>query len=147
MTPSKAIRAKCLECVGGEPGQLRRCTARAPQGKCDPSGCHLWPYRLGGKRDGSHGHKRASRIKAIKAECDNCMGGVSGRAGECDCEDCPVRPYREGKDPFRKGHDRKPVWLHSHEPKAGEGKPAEPGAAVDLGDEDESHDEPKVANA
>ena len=34
-----AIRARCLECCGGEPAEVRRCTAIR---------CPLWPMRMGG---------------------------------------------------------------------------------------------------
>ena len=33
----KAIRAKCLDCCAGQPGEIKRCTA---------IGCALWPYRM-----------------------------------------------------------------------------------------------------
>lgn len=38
LTRSKAIRAKCLDCSGGQPKEVRLCPVR---------GCALWPYRLG----------------------------------------------------------------------------------------------------
>lgn len=38
MTPIKAIRAKCLDCCGGEPKEVRLCTAKK---------CPLWPYKMG----------------------------------------------------------------------------------------------------
>lgn len=38
MTPLKTIRAKCLDCTGGERREVRLCTAYA---------CPLWPYRMG----------------------------------------------------------------------------------------------------
>lgn len=34
----KVIRAKCLECAGGHPGQVRNCQL---------TGCPNWPYRMG----------------------------------------------------------------------------------------------------
>jgi hypothetical protein len=34
----KIIRAKCLDCSGGQVGEARKCTA---------AGCPLWPYRMG----------------------------------------------------------------------------------------------------
>lgn len=33
----RAIRAKCLDCCGGQQAEVRRCTA---------VGCALWPYRM-----------------------------------------------------------------------------------------------------
>ena len=37
-SPIKAIRAKCLDCCAGSPGEVRKCTA---------IGCALWPMRMG----------------------------------------------------------------------------------------------------
>lgn len=34
----KAIRAKCLDCCGGESGEVRKCTS---------VDCDLWAYRMG----------------------------------------------------------------------------------------------------
>jgi hypothetical protein len=36
--PMKAIRAYCLECAGGQPGEVRKCVATR---------CPLWPLRMG----------------------------------------------------------------------------------------------------
>ena len=38
MTPLKAIRAKCLDCVSQQPMEVRLCP-------CED--CPLWPYRMG----------------------------------------------------------------------------------------------------
>ena len=38
LTPLKAIRAKCLECSGGSPKEVRFCPAED---------CSLFPFRLG----------------------------------------------------------------------------------------------------
>jgi len=37
-TPVKAIRAKCLDCSGDQPSEVR---------KCEISECPLFPFRLG----------------------------------------------------------------------------------------------------
>lgn len=37
-TPSKAIRAKCLDCSGGNEAEARKCVA---------VNCALWPMRMG----------------------------------------------------------------------------------------------------
>lgn len=34
----KVIRAHCIACCGGEPGEVRKCTSLD---------CDLWPYRMG----------------------------------------------------------------------------------------------------
>lgn len=38
LTPLKAVRAKCLDCSGGQPKEVRLCP-------CE--GCPLWSYRMG----------------------------------------------------------------------------------------------------
>jgi len=38
LTPIKAIRAKCLDCSGFQPSEVRR---------CEIAECTLFPYRLG----------------------------------------------------------------------------------------------------
>ena len=43
-SPIKAIRANCLECCGGIPSEVRKCTAVS---------CFLWPFRMG--RNPFHG--------------------------------------------------------------------------------------------
>lgn len=35
---TKVFRAKCLDCCGGESGEVR---------KCQSKDCDLWPYRMG----------------------------------------------------------------------------------------------------
>jgi hypothetical protein len=37
-SPIKAIRAKCLDCSGGNDAEVRKCVA---------TGCTLWPFRMG----------------------------------------------------------------------------------------------------
>jgi hypothetical protein len=37
-SPIKAIRAKCLDCTGEQPAEVRKCVA---------VDCSLWPYRMG----------------------------------------------------------------------------------------------------
>jgi len=38
LTPIKAIRAKCLDCAGGQYKEVRLCTVKT---------CPTWPYRMG----------------------------------------------------------------------------------------------------
>lgn len=38
LTRARAIRAKCLDCMGGQAAEVRRCTSH---------GCALFRYRLG----------------------------------------------------------------------------------------------------
>ena len=44
LTPIKAIRARCLDCCGGQKAEVRLCPSQK---------CPLWPYRMGaGQRMG-----------------------------------------------------------------------------------------------
>ena len=101
--PQEAIRAKCRECVCDEVSEITGCTARVPdlgERNCDPKGCWLWPYRSGrGGADLSRGHPRYTRLRAIRRECLNCMGGSVDAVKECDTERCSLRAYRLGKNP------------------------------------------------
>lgn len=38
-------------------------------------------------------------IKAIRAKCIDCSGGVPKEVRECPIEDCPIYPYRMGRRP------------------------------------------------
>ena len=109
--PLEAIRARCLECMGGNDAEVRRCTARTPEvikwRKCDPKGCFLWPYRLGATgTDRTRQAKPPTRLKCIKHECWNCMGNTYDRAKlvkECESVDCHIWPYRDGHNPNLRG--------------------------------------------
>ena len=46
LTPIKAIRAKCLDCTGNQPKEVRLCSCLS---------CPLWVYRMGVRPE----HKRA----------------------------------------------------------------------------------------
>lgn len=40
-------------------------------------------------------------VKAIRAKCLDCCCGSELEVKLCPCEDCPLHPYRFGKNPFR----------------------------------------------
>lgn len=42
-------------------------------------------------------------IKAIRAKCQDCCCGQYKEVALCPCTDCPLYPYRFGKDPHRSG--------------------------------------------
>jgi len=42
-------------------------------------------------------------IKAIRTKCLDCSGGQPSEVRRCDINDCPLLPYRFGKNPNRKG--------------------------------------------
>ena len=54
-TPVKAIRAKCLDCSGFQPSEVR---------KCEDAGCPLFAYRLG---------KNPSRARIGKNTGQSCV--------------------------------------------------------------------------
>lgn len=47
--------------------------------------------------------KRLTPIKAIRAKCLDCSGFQPSEVRRCEIEDCPLFPYRFGKNPNRKG--------------------------------------------
>jgi len=40
-------------------------------------------------------------LKAIRANCLDCSGGSPAEVKLCGITDCPLRPYRLGRNPFR----------------------------------------------
>jgi len=78
----RAIRERCLNCVGWETSRVRWC--EAPD-------CQLYPFRLGGK--GRPGEK----IKAIRNYCPWCCNGSKVEVGLCPVTYCPLWPYRQSK--------------------------------------------------
>jgi len=40
-------------------------------------------------------------LKAIRAKCLDCCGGISKEVSLCEISDCPLFPYRFGKRPIR----------------------------------------------
>lgn len=85
--PSVAIRCHCLECVGWNIADVRRCDGNLPTGKCP-----LWPHRMGGSRgSGSPG-------KAIHRHCVICMGSTY-LVRACESTRCALWPYRFGANP------------------------------------------------
>lgn len=41
-------------------------------------------------------------LKAIREKCLDCMCGSPVEVQRCVCPDCPLFPFRFGKNPFRK---------------------------------------------
>lgn len=46
--------------------------------------------------------KRLTPIKAIRAKCLECSCGNNAEVRECVIPDCPLYPYRMGKNPYIK---------------------------------------------
>jgi len=96
LTPKRAVRLHCLECVGWEPSEVHECGG--DELLCGGS-CGFFPFRLGRGRPS---------VKTIHRECLACMGAVPGRARNPiasrmveDCRSilCCLWPYREGRNP------------------------------------------------
>jgi hypothetical protein len=81
-TPLKAVRARCLNCVGFEPGRVR---------ECDFDDCALHPLRMG----------RGARatLKPIRAYCLWCCNGQRAEVRLCPATGCPLWQYRLGRRP------------------------------------------------
>lgn len=40
-------------------------------------------------------------VKAIRAKCIDCCGGMMSIVQDCGIPSCPIYPFRSGKNPFR----------------------------------------------
>jgi len=48
-------------------------------------------------------------LKAIREKCLDCSAGIAAEVKNCEFENCPLWPYRNGRNPARKGvGNRKP---------------------------------------
>lgn len=83
LTPTKAIRKKCLSCDENA-AEVKRCSITE---------CPLYEMRMGKRPKGSR------PLKAIRKECLDCMGGSSNLVKECHLTKCPLHPYRSGHRP------------------------------------------------
>jgi len=94
MTPNQAIRALCVECVGGEDEPTHRADVRACTATPTAHGhrCPLWHHRLG------RGHGGA---RALRRNCLACMGGNRELVENCTDHDCPAHEYRFGHNPTK----------------------------------------------
>ena len=97
LTPQRAIRRFCVECVSGA-HQVRECGGDEVLAGGDENGmCWFFPFRLG--------HGRPS-VKTIRKRCLDCMGGNRDFVAECRSTQCPVHAYRLGKNPNCVGRGR-----------------------------------------
>ena len=83
LTPIRAIRRKCLSCSEN---------AREVK-ECSITDCALYENRMGKRPKGTR------PLKAIRAECLDCMGGNPNQVRECNIEQCPLWYYRSGHRP------------------------------------------------
>ena len=94
LTPMDSVHEQCKECVCGtklfNPKEVLNCTGD----KAFIHPCPLFKYRMGDNK---------SSLKAMRQTCLMCMGESELLVAECDTENCPLHPYRFGKNPSRKG--------------------------------------------
>ncbi len=77
----KAIRERCLNCVGWSHKEVTNCTF---------IDCPLYSFRSGqGKQNAK------ARSKAIRSYCLWCMNGQSSEVCNCPSNDCSLFPYRK----------------------------------------------------
>lgn len=90
MTPYKAVKLHCKYCMNGNTQEVKLC----PDKNCF---WYEWRYK---KQPGS-------TLKAIREYCiTECVGkedkNYYQRVENCPVKDCPLYPYRMGKNPYRK---------------------------------------------
>ena len=49
----------------------------------------------------SRGHQPMPVLKAIRAKCLDCSGGIQSEVRDCLVRRCPLYPFRMGKNPWR----------------------------------------------
>ena len=86
MTPGKAIRKHCVECVGSV-YQTEGCKGDE---LLDGTKCHFSKFRNGTGKPS---------VKIIRKFCLHCMGGSRRAVLECRVESCFLFPFRFGKNP------------------------------------------------
>ena len=92
LTPLRAIRKKCLECMAGNPNEIKLCHLEK---------CPFWYYRFGRRQ--KIGFRIPTVIKSIKIFCYECSAFNKAEVRNCNIKECPVYLYRMGKNPNRKG--------------------------------------------
>ena len=104
MTPGRAIRRHCVECVDSH-FEVAKCGGDKMLGsQGDENGvCYFFPYRLG---------KGRPSVKTIRKFCLECQGGDKHRKVQaqevrhgvenCAASNCPLYPFRLGKNPHFK---------------------------------------------
>lgn len=113
LTPLKAIKAYYLDLCGGSKVEVKLC-------QCINS--PVYHYRFGSdpwhpnstKKHTDYNSKllpdvdaKMTPIKAIRAQCIDCSGGSLKEVRECAFKDCPLHPYRMGKNPYHKNSKEK----------------------------------------
>lgn len=143
LSPLKTIRRYCLRCCSGQAREIGLCPAgqtvvsNATGEACPP--CPLYPYRYGRKPsprslESWDGGEPQRPLRAIRARCLDCAPEDAWQ-GNCGVEDCPLYPYRLGKNPNLQGKGRgrpflpkKRATTAGSEPNVSEEYPAKGGA-------------------
>ena len=60
--------------------------------------------------------KRLTPIKAIRAKCLECSCGNNAEVRECVIPDCPLYPYRMGKNPYIKPSEERKAKMTANLP-------------------------------
>ena len=60
--------------------------------------------------------KRLTPIKAIRAKCLECSCGNNAEVRECVIPDCPLYPYRMGKNPYIKMSEERKAKMTANLP-------------------------------
>lgn len=89
-TPKEAIKQFCRDCIDGDSRHVEDCHG-------DEAGCPLWPVRL---KEGK------IPVRIIRSACLHCVGGSKELVFTCAIEDCPLYPYRMGKNEAHKNRPR-----------------------------------------
>lgn len=104
-SPLRSIRRFCLRCCGGQAREVALCTSGS---QLIPGGvCSLFPLRFGTRPserslEGWQGGAPLRPLKAIRARCLDCAP-EDAQLGNCGMEDCPLYPFRRGRNPNRAG--------------------------------------------
>lgn len=110
MTPGKAIRKHCVDCVDS-PFKVAKCGGdKMIGGQGDENGvCYYFPHRLG---------KGRPSVKIIRKFCLECQGGDKTKKVQprevldgvkfCPLKNCYSYPFRMGKNP---NVTRVPIWV------------------------------------
>jgi hypothetical protein len=103
MTPLKAIRKFCIQCVGSA-SEVKNCGGDKMLGQGDSARrCWFYDYRMGRGRPS---------VKIIRKHCLECMGGSRKLVAQCINFDCPVYIFRFGRNPNRcRNETNSPVEL------------------------------------
>ena len=105
MTPLKSIRKFCLWCCCDQRAEVRKCT-KAPE-RHPKIECPFYLYRFGKRPKIDDKPVKGSPMKLIKLKCLDCGNGTAQAVRNCEFKDCPIYPYRNGKNPARKA-----VWAN-----------------------------------